>query len=182
MALPPYCEGVTTPEPCCDSLYTAAQQLLTIAQGALEECAGEDLCRELYGFVGAAEPHLAMQDYVAVWYTETTIAPPGNRSDALKALMVQQPSVTFTVKVSEGGWPTGEAVGTEIYEASAAEIDWASKHALGHAESVYRQTVDSVRTEHVCGTLKAVGPLRPLGPSGGVIGFSFALTMEIPWA
>ena len=179
--LPEFCEGVDTPAPCCESLYTAAQAILTVAQGALEECAGEELCRELYGFVGAAEPHLAMQNYVAVWYTETTLEPQGNRSGALKTLMVQQPTVTFTVKVSEGGYPTGEQVGTQIAEPSAAALDWAGKHALGHAEAVYRQTVDSLRTDHICGTLKAIGPLRPLGPSGGVIGFAFSVALEIPW-
>ena len=88
---------------------------------------------------------------------------------------------TFTVKVSEGGYPTAETDMTEIHEVSAAEIDWASRHALGHAESVYRAVLDHVLTQHFCGTLKAIGPLRPLGPSGGVIGFAFAITAEIPW-
>jgi hypothetical protein len=179
--LPVFCVGVDTPEPCCDSLYTAADALLTVAYAALVECAGEELCSTVQSFVAAADPHLAMQDYVAVWYTEATLSPRSNRTDQLKTLLVQQPEVTFTVKVSESGYPTGEQVGTEIGEPSADELDWAGKHALGHAESVYRAVLDSVRGSHVCGTLKAIGPLRPIGPSGGVIGFAFAITTEIAW-
>lgn len=167
--------------PCCTTVFDDANLILDAAWDALVLCAGEDACAPIVRFVSAAEPHLAVPDYLCVYLASTNVPLPRNQPSQAKGLMVQQPSMTYSVKLIEGGFPTLESEGTEIDEPDPAAIEFASRHFLGHVESVYRGVFNFFCTKANVGRLKSYTDLRSLGPSGGKIGAQFGLTIETLW-
>lgn len=168
--------------PCCDSLWTAADALLTIAWSAFEDCVPESLCNTVEHFVAAAEPHLVAQDYLCVYLQSVDLTiPRGGGVAQAKGLAVTKPVVTYTVKLKQGGYPALEEEGTEIHEPPAAEIAFVSSHFLSQVEKIYRAVVDGLAQDNACGALKGFTPVRVIGPSGGAVGASFSVNTEIVW-
>lgn len=179
MALPAFCEGVTTPAPCCDSVYMVAAEILNIAWNAFAVCADPASCEPVERFVAAAEPHLATQDYLAVYIADASL--PFLATGRTKMINVTAARFTYNIKLMESGYPALEQALTEVYEPTAAELNWAAWHSLGHAEAVYRGVVSELVGDNVCGELAAINSLRPVGPTGGLIGWTFSVTLEAPW-
>jgi hypothetical protein len=179
MALPPYC-GDDDPVVCCDNFYAVATSIKSVAYAALVDCAGEELCEPIFPFVSAAEPHLAVQDYLAVWFGAVEIPLPRGVPAQAKGLLIQQPVVTFNVKLVESGYPVIEQVSTTVDEPTSAEIDWASRHFLAHSEAVLRGVVDYLTAQNTCGTLKSYTGVR-YAVSGGSARAQFSANLEVAW-
>lgn len=166
---------------CCDSLWTAADALLTIAWTAFEECVPEDLCNTVEHFVAAAEPHLVEQDYLSVYLVSVDLNVPRGSTAQTKGLTFQKPTVTYAVKLKQGGYPMLEEVGTTIQEPTAADIAFVSTHFLSQVEKIYRGVLNGLAENNACGALRAYTPVRIIGPSGGAVGMSFNVTTDIEW-
>jgi hypothetical protein len=178
VALPEFCIDGAEPV-CCDSLYTQATTILTLAWDAYQACASDTCCAPMERMVAHAEPHLATQDYLAVWVSDISMPP--LTFGQTKRLNVTQPRVTFNVKLVESNYPTLDSSFTEVYEPLAAEVDFAARYSLAHAEAVYRHVVSALISENICGTLASINALRPLDPLGGLCAWTFSVTTETAW-
>ena len=179
MALPEYCADDVVDPPCCDSLYLTAQDLLIIAWNAFSACATPDECAPMERLVAVTEPHIATQDYIAVYIVDSTL--PLLLTGRTKMLNVTMPRVTYGIKLVESGYPTLEAALTEVYEPTAAQFNWAAWHSMAHAEAIYRTMISTLVADNDCGELTAVNSLRPLDPTGGLVGWTFSVQIEAPW-
>ena len=177
--LPEYCVDCIEPIPCCRSIYDAARAILDIAWAKLVECAGSDCCDLMEHFVAAAEPHLAVADYLAVYIPDVSVAPVAVTGTE-KMLSMKPQRVTCAVKLVESGYPVIEEVGTEIHEPTGAELAWISRHALSHIEAIYRGVLSALMQPNPCGDLISVGGLRS-AVGGGSIVWQFTVTLNITW-
>lgn len=178
MALPEFCRDCGI-EVCCTSLYDQATAVLDLAWNAYQSCAPPECCAPMERMVSHAEPHLATQDYLAVWIADVSM--PAISFGQTKRLNVSQPRVTFALKLVESNYPTLEAVLTEIHEPLTAAVDFAAQHSLAHAEAVYRHVVTALLSENICGTLASINQLRPIEPMGGLCAWTFSVTTETRW-
>jgi hypothetical protein len=179
--LPSDCEAC--PDVCCDGLYTATTTILDVAHDAVVECADADCCGAYRKFISVGEPHWSQGDYVAAWASELTLDQPNSNPNP-KMLLGAQPRVVVNVKLMESGWPTitGVAAGPEIIEPDPSAVDVAARHSYAHAQRMFTKTLNAVMLNNLaCCKFLAITGLRPVGPSGGLVGWMFAIKLETRW-
>jgi hypothetical protein len=169
-----------TAEPCCDALYDTATHLLTETYDALMVCYPQDCCSPLVAYVTMGNGNDGVVDSLTVTFGQIASSPntrPGNFG-LYRA--------TFFVRLAESGWPVARVDGETIIAPPPAEQAQAARHvyAMGeamHRKLTYLQGVRRLVPDGVRCSNASVGIMQPVGPSGGVAGWSVPVVVDMPW-
>jgi hypothetical protein len=163
--------GCADCEPCCTSWFDLLDNLLLACFNALETCGNGNCCNGYHRFVSVSEPHDPVRDYIGGWISDVTLAPPPGAS--AKMVSFVRPRITYNIKLSESGWPMIETpLGGVPVAPGIAERHHAAAHSYSHAQLVFTAARDFLA--NACGSMATLGSLRPIGPSGGIVGWTFA--------
>jgi hypothetical protein len=166
---------------CCTSIFDVAETIAIVAYDAVAECLDAEDCTRLGWYVSVNEPSYAKGDYVGVWL-QSMIPRPG--TGTTRANFLPRPQATFGVKLIESGWPTITG-NDEVGRVPSIEVMHAiAKHSYGHAERMLRAVYDNYRARdgisQACG-FQSIGALRPTTRDANLCGWSFDLSLEIPF-
>jgi hypothetical protein len=131
-------------------------------------------------FVSHGEPSFTNGgDYVAAWLVSMTPATgTPNRSPSLP-----RPRATFGIKIMESGYPTLTAE-PDITVPDVERIHILSMHSLSHAERAARAVYTAARQGRlgVQGGYLSIDQLRPTPRTGGLVGWTFGVTVDLEWS
>ncbi len=168
---------------CCTDLFTVAEHILSSVHGQLLDCFGAD-CAELPAYVTMGEGDDGVRDALTVAFT--TVAPSGGSARQNVQLPITLQRATFIMRLKESGWPMVQIVNAEIVPPQPDRQNALARHAFAHAEKMYRTLLwlKATRTLVPSGvgcTQTSIGPLTPLRPTSGVVGFTSTITLDLPW-
>lgn len=163
----------------CTTLYEVVGSVVSVAYEAVACQLEPSLCEGFTGFVSHAEPYHPEGDYVAGWISGIT-ARDGNQNTPaglVFPLMVAE----ISIKLMETGYPTVEGDGFPTYQ----EMTNAALHSYSHMESMARAIFANVgkggpnRILRDCGW-QGMSRWTPVRPSGGLIGWTFSVSLSVP--
>lgn len=169
---------------CCTVLSDIAAHLLDATHGALLECY-RDPCLAPTPYMTMGNGDDAVRDSLTVSFSTAEMTPGSLAAGA----PVRLPMVTarFSVRLHESGWPTATITGDTINPPDPAAQNRAAVQSFAHGEKMYRKLLHMQSTRQlVPATVKgcgpgAVGPLTPVPPRGGVVGWVTTVTIPVPW-
>ena len=173
---------------CCTDLFDIANNLLEKVLLALNGCISNGECpgEGLSAYVTMGSGDDAIPNAVTVEF-ETSASTPGSTSGSGRPFPIGISRTTFTVRLKESGWPTVQTHQNTISAPSPADQHAAARHAFAHGELMYRtllqmRATNTIVPSSVHGCLNTmVGPLLPLRPLGGIIGFTAQVMVDLPW-
>lgn len=166
-------------EPCCLSLSDIANHLLLSVFDALKACC-ETGCEGLSVYVAMGPGDDGIKDALTVNPTLVT-ASAGTRPGAPGLYRA-----SFDVRLRESGWPTAYVDGTVIQLPEPALQAAASRYILGRGEAMHRKLASMASSRGLtppgvrCAN-GSIGPLTPITPQGGVVGWLVTVTVDLPW-
>lgn len=180
--LPDRCD--VTPEPCCGDLYAIADHLLTSVFDALKECMGDQGCSmQIVAYVTAGTGDDGVRDALTVEFDG--IVPTTRSVQGGNGLLVSR--ATYTVRLRESGWPIVRREDGTVVVPPPDEQNHAAKYALARGELVYRWLLGMQAQKQIVPTsvmgcpATQVRDFRPMRPSGGVIGWTVTVDVDLPW-
>jgi hypothetical protein len=172
---------------CCTTLYDIAEHLLNSTYTAMRECYPSaaacpmDSWRK-YVTMGSGDD--GVDDALTVAFT---LAAPRTQGAITSPLAMY--TAAFEVRLRERGWPTAWVeTGGQIHAPDWTLASGKARQALAHGEKMYRHLIwlnnaRGLTPASVPGCSNTqLGPLTPLPPLGGVVGFTVQLTMNVPWS
>jgi hypothetical protein len=159
---------------CCSTWFDKVESYLDIAHTAVEECSTSGCCGQYLKLITVAEPHY-VQSYVGAWLVESLIVQPRQGGGNPKLLGFLPPKMTIGFKVMDAGWPSLETIGQAITVPAPEDLTASSRHSYAHAQSMLHAVVGAARG---CGELQGIGGVRPSGPSGGLVGWTFTMQVQ----
>lgn len=162
---------------CCTSIYDAISAVVGVAHAGVVACLGEALCDSVTGYVSIAQPNNPTGDYVAGWMVSMDARAGANA--AQQGMMLVVPTLTIGIRLMETGYPmVNEGGGGTV--PSFNQLNAISLHAYSHAEMMYRRVLNALVTRQIsCCGFQAIGPLVPVEPSGGLVGYQFTVTVTL---
>ena len=182
--LPTGCTPST--ETCCTDAFAIADHLLTSVFDALNGCITEACGGALVAYVTLGQGDDAIPNALTV-ELDGSQPTPGSVTNSGMAMPIVIARTQFTVRLRESGWLMAVAANNGIHPPDPVEQHNAARHAYSHGELMYRQLLSmranrSLVPTTVHGCLNAVvGPLVPMRPLAGVIGFSATVSVDLPW-
>jgi len=172
---------------CCSSLFDIADHLLSNVFTALQSCYSVSPCPvdSLYAYVTMGRGDDGVLDSLSVNFTSATPSVGTNGSGRTLSLGLYR--AVFTVRLVESGWPTVEVVNGEVFAPNPVKQNALARHAFAHGEAMYRKLIQMVNQRNitpatVLGCSNAtIGPLTPLTPLGGSVGFTTQIMIDVPW-
>lgn len=172
---------------CCTDLFDIANNLLGTVLAALNAClvAGDCPSEGLSAYVTMGAGDDGIQNALTVEF-DTAAPTPGSMSASGRPLPIGVSRSVFTVRLRESGWPTVQ-VGSKISAPEPVDQHAAARHAFSHGELMYRtllqmRATNTIVPSTIHGCLNTVvGPLTPLRPLGGIIGFTAQVMVDLPW-
>lgn len=181
--LPNACD--VTPEPCCNDLYNVADHLLTTVFDAIKTCMADQSCVEkqltAYVTIGAGDD--GNTDALTVEFDGGSPTPRSVQGG--RGVVVSR--TTFTVRLRESNWPIVRREDGAPIMPPPNEQNHAAKYAIARGELMWRtllgmQATKTLVPTSVRGCLDTqVRDLRPMRPSGGVIGWTVQVDVDFPW-
>jgi hypothetical protein len=174
----------TTPcadfEPCCLSLSDIATHLLTEMYDAITECYPSTCAQPLAAYITFGNGDDGIVDSLVVAAGQVT-----STSEA-RAGQMNLWRATFTIRLSESGWPTARIEGEEIVLPTPQEQQIAARHVFSMGEAMHRRLSHLMfHRALVPSTVRCsnatVGTMVPVPPSGGVVGWQVPVTVDLPW-
>lgn len=174
---------------CCDTLSEVADRIRTVALNGLCSCTSTSCAdQEMRSFVtigpGVQDP---IGDSVTV-HMNPMVPMAQARTPQGALLGVAGYLAPFEVRLLESGWPMIEAdeATQRIYVPEADLVNGLAKHSLAHGEKMYRALATSIQTQQMfvlpanahLGRVQ-LGDLSPIPPSGGLVGWSTTVTVEV---
>lgn len=171
--------------PCCDDLWNVASWLLAHVGDALDPCLVGAGCAPLprYVTMGAGDDGVGDKLNVGI----NSVAPSPASTVNGRTLPFPIIRAEFVVRLHESGWPTIQRQGDLILAPPPEDQAKAARQALAHAEMMYRTLTNLNATRRMlpptvrgCGN-PLLGPLTPVPPRGGVIGWTASVTVDVAW-
>lgn len=172
---------------CCGDLYTIAAHLLENVHEALLDCYQGVPCPldDLNAYVTLGGGDDSITDALTVAFASAAASQGSVRGGMMVPLTLQR--ATFTVRLRESGWPRATVEQGVIVPPSPSLQNALARHAYAHGEKMYRtllwmQSNRQLIPSSVRGCSNpSVGPLTPLSPTFGVIGFTVPVTVDVPF-
>jgi hypothetical protein len=153
-----------------------------VAHAAVVACVGADCCDGFDKFIAVNEPHHPVRDYVGAWLSELRLEQSPIATGKLR-LAGSKRVGTINLKLMEGGYPTLSAATTsgEIWAPDPAAVDRATRHSMAHGYYMFDSVLSYLYNAHaICSRYRDAVPLRPAGPSGGLVGWTCGFMVELP--
>jgi len=161
----------------CHSMYDAAHAITKIAFDAVVCQMDPVECEQMTGYVTIGEPNNPLGNYVAGWIDSLE---PRERANT-QSLMMPIPVATVNVRILESGYPMINEDGPASVP-DFGELNAAAQHSYSHAEGAMRAVYNAIRTMAISGCgFRSMGALRPVRPSGGMVGWQFSVTLDLEW-
>lgn len=170
---------------CCDMLYEIGSRILDVVMCALADCIPITPCgaNELKGYLTVGrEVQDPTSDYVAVSLTQANPTPRsmdenGNRK--INLLRAQ-----YQVRLLETGWPQPQGDFEDIFYPTPEQYMIAARHSYAHGEVMYRALLVADRLNPYCkrDCYTQIGPLTPVEPRGGSVGWETYVITDYPMA
>jgi len=163
----------------CTLLYQVVQSVVQVAYDAVAKQVDPAACDDFTGLVTHAEPHHPDGDYVAGWIAG--IVPRDRNQNTTAGLVFPRMVAEIGVKLMESGYPTIGQDGPPPLEALAK----AALHSYSHVEAMARAIFANVglggqdKILRDCGW-QGMSTWRPIPPSGGLIGWTFTVSLSVP--
>lgn len=171
-------------EVCCSDLISIAEHLRDELVEALNACI-DDECNLIVGYATMGQGDDGVVNALTVEFDGAE--PTAGSASGNTQLPIVIARSTFTVRLRESGWPTVTQEGSAAVPPQPSRQHVAAYHAFAHGELMYRTLLSmkasrSIVPSTVRGCLNVViGPLQPLRPSGGVVGFTARVSVDLPW-
>jgi hypothetical protein len=162
------------------SLHDIAAHLLSETYQAIMQCYPSSCCEPIAAYVSAGDGDDGVKDALTV--AVTGVAPSPNTVPGQFGLY----KAGFNVRLRESGWPTARQEGDVLVLPTPAEQSAAARHVFAMGEAMHRRLafLNANRSMTPPGTRcsnATLGPLTPLRPQGGVIGWLVQVTVDLPW-
>lgn len=191
MPLPPTNCAIPT-DTCCRSIYDMAEFLLNAVHPAVAECIGEGpACPPSfvkYVTFGVGDDGIA--DGLSIACGGVGPSPVTGSGNSGVQMPLGLFRCDFIFRLRESGWPMAYVVNDGLSLPDPLIQHQLALHAYAHGERMYRKLLSMLRSLET-GSLQFPGnpgpvkgllsPLLPLTPSGGSIGWTTILTLDLPW-
>lgn len=163
----------------CTTLYEVVGSVVSVAYDAVACQLNPATCGDFMGFVSHAEPNHPDGDYVAGWVAR--LSPRDQNQTSPSGLLFPIPQVEIGVKLCESGYPTIASDGPPPF----AALTNAAMHSYSHAEAMMRAIYANVgkggqdRILRSCGW-QGMSALVPTRPSGGIVAWTFTVSLIVP--
>jgi hypothetical protein len=176
-----HCEEI----PCdleCHTFFDVLDEVAQVCHSALTCNETDPICSTITTYATVAEPSHPAGEYLGVWLyrLERRASATGQRTGLV--MPAAQSFMTVGIKLMENGWPQigdPEANSLPSFEA----INAMAYHSTGHAERITRALWNALSTGALpsgC-SFKDVGPVQPVAPSGGQVGWTWSVLLLVPW-
>lgn len=180
-------ECVASQDVCCTSLYDVANHILAGVYESLLECFQPSFCNGngLLAYVTMGNGDDLVLDGLSVAVNDVRPSDGSIRYSQTSPMVTYM--ATFNVRLLESGWPMAYEDNGEIFVPDPVDQNALARHAYGHGERMYRKL--AYMASH--GDLAPAGtpcskailmPLTPLNPSGGSIGWTTSVLMQLTLA
>lgn len=176
---------VTSDNVCCTSLYDIANHILAGVYESLLECYQPSFCNGggVLAYVTMGNGDDLVLDALSVAISEVRPSDATIRNNQTSPLPMF--SATFNVRLIESGWPMAYEENGEIFVPDPVEQNALARHAYGHGERMYRKLAymaahGDLTPAGVACTKAVLYALQPLAPSGGSIGWTASVVMQLP--
>lgn len=167
MTIPVECEPAV--EPCCNGLWSTANDLANVVANAIIDCSPPATCDDLTPWVSHDEP-IGPGHYVAVWLMTSRFT--------TSRVGRQRPQARWGIRYVEPGFPKLDVKGGKPVTPSRDSLHFASMHSYAHLEAALNAIQENLRTINACAaiTFEEVAPLRLAAGYGG---WTITLTMDL---
>lgn len=182
------CSGVPAPDDCY-SIWDDGHAILDVGVAALT--AGRFLpepgaCGDPFTtLVAVGAPAQDFRDMLAVWTpshgptqaSQIELARAG--SNAIPPVLQTQ----WNVELWENAYPVVEVTEGKFVVPDTADLDAINQWVYAHGQTVYEGVIRAIADGSIDidpSRRMRVGPMSPLGPLGGSVGWSFSVTVEAP--
>lgn len=173
---------------CCTSLYDSAYHLLTELYDDLSHCYPPDPCGNgpLLAYVthGYGDDGIRDALTVAILGVSTTAKSQDGQGRTIPLAAMRG---DFEVRLRESGWPMVKRENDVITPPDPALQNELAKHSYAHGEKLYRKMRGLIFSRMTTPasepqfSFSQLGPLIPLTPLGGVVGWTFRIQVDLVW-
>lgn len=174
-------------EVCCSNIYDTAYHLLSNLFAAVAGCVSTECDTpgiQPYLTFGVGDDGIRDALTVAI----LQVAPSAKSQDgAGRTIPLPLYRCDFEIRLRESGWPIAQVIGGAIQAPDPVLQAKLSKHAFAHGELLYRKlnAMNYSRTLAPAGrpqpTFAQIGPLVPLLPTAGVVGWTIRVQLDMIW-
>lgn len=169
---------------CCVDLGDIAAHILDRVYAAVAACY-DDECLKPAPYLTMGNGDDGVGDALTVSFSAAELSPDSVRNGA--ALRLPMVVARFVVRLHESGWPTATTAGDVVRPPDPADQNRAAQQAYAHGEKMYRTLLGmNARREMLPASVKgcgpaSVGPLTPVPPRGGVVGWTVTVQIPVAW-
>lgn len=173
---------------CCNVIFDIADHLLTEIGEALALCFEDDSCCTApaqYITFGFGDD--GIRDALTVAIQQVAPSPVTSQGKGGVTVPIGLYRCIYEIRLRESGWPLVHIEGDAIVPPDPVRQRALARHAFSHGEMMYRK----IRSLYANGEITPstlpqrsnaiIGPLLPLNPLGGVVGFTCTVQIDIPW-
>lgn len=144
-------------------------------------CDGSDDCGgELTVYATVSEPSHPAGNYIGVWLQRLERRQTATGQRIGMELPGAQSLMTVGIKLMESGWPQ---IGDNGELPPFSALNGLAYHSTAHAERITRKLWNALATGALpsgC-SFKDVGPVQPVAPSSGLVGWTWSVLLLTPW-
>lgn len=173
---------------CCTTLFDAANYLLCALYEPMRICTHSNNCTPIItGYVTLGVGDDGVTDALTVAVGPTAPSPGSFDRATGRQVGTSLYRTTYRVMLRESGWPMAHVEGNDVVAPDPVDQHALARHAYAHGEQLLRllERMRYDRTMHPTDlsqpSIAALGPLVPLLPQGGTIGFYIDVQLDMLW-
>lgn len=183
----PFDDCGITDDVCCTALFDTADWLLQQVYPVVSACVATSECiPPLLAYVTLGVGDDGVRDALTVAVGAT--APSQVSLDGVgRQVGFSLYRTTYRVQLRESGWPMAQVLGGDIHAPDPVLQNTLARHAYAHGEQMYRKLEQMRLARTLTPTtlprpsVALLGPLVPLQPQGGVVGFYADVQVDMQW-
>lgn len=175
-------------EVCCEVMFGIAEHLLESVSSALSPCYEDSECGGMpTTYVTFGQGDDGVRDALTVAILSAAPSPSTLTGKGGTTMPLGLYRTLYEVRLRESGWPMAESSGGEILVPNPVTQMQAARQSFSHGEMMYRKLHSMLATRTLVPstfpvvTNAIIGPMLPLQPLGGVVGFFAQITIDMPW-
>lgn len=173
-------------ESCCNVVYDVAEHLLAQVYDALSNCYDGD-CDKPQAYITVGFGDDGIQDALTVAIQQVTPSPATGTGRGGVSMYMGLYRCTYEIRLRESGWPMVQVEGNTIVTPDPERQNALARHLFSHGEMMYRKihqlhnAFNLVPSTMPRPANAIIGNLFPLNPSGGIVGWTCTLQLDLPW-
>lgn len=172
---------------CCDTIWNAANHILSqVAPGLMECISGCDCCTgQFYAYVSQSEPEVLHSNYLAIWLVNISPSIRTNSNTVTTFTQANLLRATWMMKISESGYPRMDSdLNESVSVPGFDELHYMNHYVYSHGEQMFRLLMKAAAEKTLTPqgdttfTLQAFGPTRP---EAGSTGYTVQFQTDLHW-